>query len=352
MANLSFEDAGFDYSSLKTYSGFYLNNQKLLESASGGAVSIISEAIIKRGGVVFGVSYSNDFKHAEYRCVENLEDLSLLKGSKYCESSKKITINGVSHSVYSVLETKIKENRLILFIGLGCDIGAVFAYCETRKLDISKLFTIDILCHGPTTSSVHQQYIDRLEKKHRSKIVSFTVRYKKDGWTPPYIRAEFSNGDVYCIPFYDSDYGFAFTHYSKLSCYRCKFRGSNHKADLTCGDYWGLTKDMSGWNDNGVSVIFSKTLKGEQLIDMIDKEDFYLERVDTSFALQNNKNYYECRPKDKYYDIFDKNIKDKGLRYAVNHYPVSFKVRIKRTLKSILPGCFINSLKTFLYRNK
>lgn len=346
LQKLTVEEAGFDYSLLNAYSGYYNDNEKLLKSASGGAVSIISEAIIRQGGVVFGVAYSEDFKRAEYRCVDNLEELELLKGSKYCETAKEIIIDNESKSIYAVLEEKIKENRLILFVGLGCDVGGVKTYCETKKLDTSKLFTIDILCYGPTTSIVHQQYIMELENKHHSKLKFFTVRYKKEGWTPPYIRAEFENGDVYCVPFYESDYGFALSHFSKLSCYSCKFKGSNHKADMTCGDFWGLTKTMSGWNDNGVSIMFVKTPKGEELIEMIDREIYHIEKADTSFALQYNHMYYQSRPKDRYYDQFGRDLREKGLHHAVKHFPVSPRVRIKRTIKAVLPSFVIKALKT------
>ena len=333
MKELTVEEAGFDFTKLKTYAGYYTDKDKLLRSASGGAVSAISEAIINQGGVVFGVSYSDDFKRAEYRCVERSEELELLKGSKYCETAKEIMINGYAKHVYTVLEEKMKGNIPVLFVGLGCDVGGVKSYCEKKNLDISKLFTIDILCHGPTTSMVHQQYIESLENMHNSKITSFTVRYKKYGWIPPYIQAEFQNGDIYYTPFSESDYGFAFYHYSKPGCYNCRFRGENHKGDITCGDFWGLTKTMSGWNDNGVSVIIVSSSKGEELISMIDRSNYHLERADTAFALQNNRMYFTCRLKNKYYDKFGSDLKKKGLHYAVKHFPVSTKDRVKRVIE-------------------
>ena len=76
---LTIEEAGFDFTLIKSYSGYYVDDDNLLKSASGGAVSIISEAIVRRGGVVFGATYSDDYKRSEYKCVEKLEDLELLK---------------------------------------------------------------------------------------------------------------------------------------------------------------------------------------------------------------------------------------------------------------------------------
>ena len=335
MPDLTIEEAGFDYTRLKTYSGYYLDKDKLLKSASGGAVSVISEAIIRQGGVVFGVVYSDDFKRAEYKCAETLDDLEALKGSKYCETVKEIVTETGPRSVYEVLGEKLREGRTVLFVGLGCDVGGAKAYCERSGLDTSRLYTIDILCHGPTTASVHRQYVEGLERDHNSKLKSFTVRYKKEGWTPPYIHAEFENGDVFDTPFYQSDYGAAFSRYSLHGCYSCRFRGADHASDITCGDFWGLIESMSGWNPDGVSIMFVRTPKGEELTDMIDREVYHIESADTAFALSNNRWYYKCRTRDKHYESFDKDLKEKGLNYAVRHIPVPAKDKIRNLIKAL-----------------
>ena len=103
---------------------------------------------------------------------------------------------------------------------------------------------------------------------------------------------------------------------------------------------------MSGWNDNGVSIMFVKTPKGKQLIGMIDKKHFHIEQADTSFALENNKMYFECRSKEKNYDKFGKDLSENGLHYAVKHFPVRPKVKIYRIIKAVLPKDVIKALKS------
>ena len=338
----------FDYSELHAYSGYLMDSAKLLKSASGGAVTAIAEEIIKRGGVVFGASYSPDFKRSEYRCVDNLRHLELLKGSKYCETAKEIIVDDQAKSVFEVLADKLNENRLVLFVGLGCDVGAVKAYCNAQHLNTEKLYLVDILCHGPTLAKVHSDYIDSLEKKFKSRIKNFTVRYKKEGWTPPYIHAEFENGRFFETRFYDSFYGFAFGKLSRSSCYNCQFKGPNHKSDMTCGDYWGLTGSMSGWNKNGVSIMFVKTVRGEELIKMLDGTNFHIEETDPAFALSNNHMYFECTKKDPHYDQFRKDLTEKGLRHAVMHYPTGIKTK----MKFVLPQTVTNALVKKLHKVK
>ena len=345
MQELTIEEAGFDYSLLKTYSGYYYDDDKLFRSASGGAVSAISEAIIRQGGVVFGAAYSDDFKRVEYRCVDELEDLDSLRGSKYCVTSKEILIDNQTRSIFELLEEKIEEDRLVLFVGLGCDIGAVKTYCEAKQLNTDKLYTIDILCHGPTSALVHQRFVEDLENAHQSKLTFFSVKYKRYGWSSSYIHATFENGDIFEFPFYKSDYGLAFSYFSRLSCYNCKFRGAHHAADVTCGDHWGLAPSMSGYNGLGVSILFVRTPKGEELTEMIDGSDFHIETADTAFALQHNPMYYTCRTKYKKYDQFDKNLRERGLHYAVMHLPLKPRLRIERMVKDILPAPVLAALK-------
>ena len=346
--NLTNEKAGFDYKKLDTYCGYFYEDDLLLKSASGGAAAAISEAIIKMGGCVFGATYSKDFYRAEYMCAETFEDLNKLKGSKYCETSKEIVSDGTARNVFEVLAEKLDQNIYVLFTGLGCDVAAAKSYCAAKHINTDKLYTVEILCHGPTTAEVHKQYIKNLEKEYNSKIIDFTVRYKKKGWTPSYIRAVFKNGDVYEIPFYESDYGFAFDRLIRQPCFHCNFRGDNHKGDITVGDFWGLTDSMKNWNKNGVSIIFVQTEKGKKLIDLIDKAKFHISPADTEFALRYNTNYFTCRSMPADYELFAKNLKEYGLHYAVQHAPIGLKARIKKILKAILPLWAINALKNIL----
>ena len=336
-----------DYSNLKSYCGYFVDNGKLLRSSSGGAITAFSEAIVKNGGVVFGASYSDDFKKVEYKCVEHLDDLEKLKGSKYCETVKEITNNdGNTNNVFNAIHEKVKQNKVILFVGLGCDIGAVKAFCKVKKINTNSLYFAEILCHGPTTSKVHKMFINSLEKHYKSRITSFNVRYKKCGWVPPYIHAEFENNKIYEEPFYDSDYGFAFANYSRPSCYNCCFKGEHHPGDVVCGDFWGSSTKNDGYNKNGTSIIFIQTKRGHYLIDLIDKKDFYLKSADTELALKNNPMYYQQRNKSEHYEWFNSTLNKKGLHYAVVHYPVNFKKRVRRFLKRLLPKPILTYIKS------
>ena len=334
------------YQNLKAYSGFFKDTNKLLASASGGAATAVSEGFIKNfNGAVIGATYSNDCRNIEFAYIENLNDLQKLKGSKYAASDKRIFVNGTYQPVFKFAGDKLNEGQKILFVGLGCDIAALYSYLEHNKINTQNLFTADLICFGATLKKVHTDYINSLEQKFNSGLTNFTVRYKKFGWTPFYIRAEFQDGRIFDEVFYKSDYGYAFANFANKPCFSCNARGLNHKADITVADYWGLTEKMKGFNKNGVSIILARSEKGQELVNLIDTDDFELAPADPEFIIKNNGAYFTTRKKPRTYDSFVKNLNEFGLHKAVSHdkiitFPkraVLFALRLpKRIVKKAL----------------
>ena len=235
------------------YYAAYLNNEEQLKlSSSGGMAYAISEQIILSGGVVFGIRYSNDFFCAKYVKIDNLENLSLLNGSKYITTEKVIDGVGVFKSVYNVL----LNQRKVLFIGTPCDIGNLISFLKKNKCqDFDKLVTLDFICQGPIKAKVQKEYIQFLEHKYNSTLVDFSVRYKHPYWKPVYLRAVFSNGKEHIKPLYSTDFGRAFRIYGTERCYKCKYKDANHCSDITLGDFWGLLPEDKGYNRYGTSVL-------------------------------------------------------------------------------------------------
>ena len=237
-----------------------------------------------------------------------------------------------------------------MFTGLGCDVAALNSYLKAHSIDTSRLFTIDLICYGPALPEIHRQYIENLEAKYRSRIKSFSVRHKYKGWTPKYIRAEFEDSREFLAPFDDTDYGQAFGQFTREGCYACRFKGAGHQADITVGDYWGLTPEMPGWNDNGVSVLLVRTEKGEALLERIDPQEFTVRTADAEFVIEHNPMYYKSREKPQDYKKFCDDLSSAGLHRAiVNHNGGVLKytaIRAKKTLKKIVPS----SMKQFIKR--
>ncbi len=343
----------FDCSGLKAYSGFYRDTQKLLQSASGGGASVLSAIILTGGGATFGACYSPDFRTAEFACVESPEDLGRLKGSKYIPTLKRVLLDGEYVPLWPLVAEKLQEGREVLFTGLGCDVAALKSYLSANRVDSSRLYTVDLICFGPAIPEVHRQYVEGLEKKYHSRIKSFTVRHKAKGWTPPYIRAEFEDGREFLIPFYESDYGMSFSRFTREQCSKCRFKGTGHQADITVGDYWGMTPEMEGWNPDGVSIFIVRTEKGEDLISRIDPQEFALRAEDVRFVVENNPMYYESRKRPESYGKFCDDLVSVGLHRAVVNQMGRMnycKMKVKKYLKEHIPAPAKRLIKAILRR--
>lgn len=263
------------------YAGFFKDKIKTKKCASGGAATALAETMIELNGIVFGTAYTMGFKSAEVVKCESREALNKLRSSKY--------IQGKKNNLYQCVEADLNEGKRILMIGLPCEIGALKSYLGKSY---QNLYTCELICHGPTSDLVQKFYVEKLEKKYKSEVREFNIRYKKEGWTPFYIRAAFSNGKIFEKPFGNTDFGYAFSMFIRTSCYQCKFKGENRCADITIGDFWGDIKQEVFWNKDGVSAIMVHTEKGQELVRFIKEYNLY--DVDYQLIRAGNPRLDEC----------------------------------------------------------
>ena len=316
------------------YGGYLEDNTKILQSTSGGIATALSEFMLQQGGYVVGVTYSDNFYKAEYVVIDSISDVHKLKGSKYIDCDKK----NIFFDVKKMLDT----GKKVLFFGLPCIVGALYSFIEKRP---ENLLTCELVCHGPTYAKVHSDYIYFLERKYKSKIVDFSVRYKNGAWTPGYLYAKFDNGRVFLKPFYETEYGVAFSILGKKPCYNCKFKGNNRKADIMIGDFWGATEDDVFWNQYGVSSIFAETERGNSFL----KSTPGLKLFETSFdkAVQKNQMVIKSKIQNKYRDKFLDLFSKKGLIYAAKHCH-GWKGFLKNLVKKVIPFKIKLKIKIFV----
>lgn len=271
----------------------------------------LSEAMLETGGIVYGVAYTEDFYGANYIRVSQKDDLTKLQGSKYIFANK----NMGERTVYQEVLNDLEAGNQVLFIGLPCEVGILKSVLHKKEFsETESLLSVDLICHGPTSPKVNEEYVRTLEERYNSKVVDFSVRYKHPNWTPPYLRAEFKNGRVFLVPFYDTDYGIAFSVMGRHSCYKCAFKGENHQSDMTIGDYWGIKETDAGYNRKGVSIAVLYNQKAEDRLLALDS--FEYQSVDIDEALDSNPLYFEQRKPHPKRDEFIQAFEEYGLHKA------------------------------------
>ena len=316
---------------LKTYAG-YSNKPEIIDHcASGGVCTAISCYIIRQGGVVFGVKYTDDFIKSEYSKAETIDELKCFMTSKYVQSTK--------NHVFKAIKKEIDTGRLVAFVGCPCDVSALHLYLG-REYD--NLITSELVCMGVTSYKVAEEYINPRVKKWGA-ITGLNSKGKKYGWFVPCLEERYSNGKTVSKGFYGTYYGFGFTKFQRPSCSQCPYRGKIGRGDIRMGDFWGIKKSDIFWNSNGVSCIFARTKKGIELLDHLKKENFSLFEVTYEKAAVNNnmdlgKNYNEKQVEIR--RIFADTLFSKGLVAAC-----------KKTstwefwIKHFAPLMFANTLK-------
>lgn len=300
------------------YTGFANDLSIVRSSASGGIATTLSEAFVSDGGVVYGVKYSKDCLTIDYARVEEKKDLYSFQGSKYAQSRK--------YDVFKNVQADLKAGRKVLFIGLPCDVAALY---NVIKNNDANLYTVELVCHGVTSPSAHRQFVEMEMSDQHSRMSHFSVRYKQEGWKPYYIYEKYEDGSVVIKPFRPTDYGIVFHFLKRPSCYTCKFKIYDGtfglQADLTIGDNHGVSETSPSYNHWGSSVCYVHTDKGKKLLDCISADFKLREEKNIAAVVKHNLALYKPFPKKSNYEQFTSVFAKTGLHTACSH-PTTVKL--------------------------
>ena len=136
-------------------------------SSSGGVFYSLAKDIILGGGMVCGAAFDEGFK-LRHILVDNLNDLPKLCGSKYLQSDVR--------GVYKKIKETTQCGKTVLFVGTPCQVAGLITAIGGRP---ENLYTCDLVCHGVPSPELFYGYLSHLEKKYRSKIISFQFRSKE-----------------------------------------------------------------------------------------------------------------------------------------------------------------------------
>lgn len=244
-------------------------------STSGGAASVLSTHVINEGGVVYGcASIGGDIKHIR---VDKIENLSLLKGSKYVQSQLPVDI-------IRAVKADLRDYRKVLFVGTPCQVAGLKSYLH-RGYD--NLYTADIICHGVSSQKNLFENL-RICGIERKNVVTMTFRKKGHchlsviGENGRELRSRMLHQDFYFIAFYRS------ANYNEV-CYQCQYARPERVSDITLGDFWGcgLLK-LQQKHDQGLSLVLINTVQGRELFEAC-KEKFNSEERSITEAVCGNK---------------------------------------------------------------
>lgn len=280
------------------YAGVSFDDKIKAVSSSGGIFSLLAEKIINNGGVVFGAAFDENLV-LRHRSVDDLNDLYLLRGSKYVQSE-------IADCFYQA-KKHLETGRMVLFSGTPCQIDGLYSYLSKKY---KNLYTIDVLCHGVPSPRVFNEYIQNESETYGKKITSIDFRFKKTGWINYSTNISFEGFNKVI---YSSCYlqGFLKNYYLRDSCYGCRYASPNRVGDITLGDFWGYKEKAPAYleDDNcGISLISVNSKQGEKLFKKI-KFNAAIVKKSYEEAARGNPILYTPSKKPVDYETFHEDFK-------------------------------------------
>lgn len=329
IANSDLESNQID--SMRAYAGKYKFKNDRIKSTSGGFCDALSKYVIENNGCVFGVAYSEDFKSTKYICVNDFKDLAKIRGVKYCQSS---------NPNIALLEKELKNNNLVLVIGLPCVITALSnAFSEKYP----NLLLVALACHGPTSTKVHNKFLNKYTKDFNN----IQLRKKYNG--KDYFYLSNDNNIIEKELWENTSYFDAFNILNNESCYSCKYKLDSIKADILVGDYWGLEDDKEFFSIDGNNAIIFLNDRINEFELFNNLRNFEYKSKTINDIVSRNKSIIFKNQKSPYYDNFIKYLDEcRNLDEAIKK-TIPFKTRMKKTIKmlimKILPIYVITSVR-------
>lgn len=241
---------------LEVFAAINPNEEIRMQSSSGGIFTMLAEATINEGGVVFGARFDENWE-VVHDYTETLEGLKDYRGSKYVQS--RIGDN------YVKVKSFLQEGRKVLFSGTPCQIAGLKLYL--RK-EYENLLTVECACHGVPSPGLWQQYLTEQTRKDKHTIADIqdiNFRDKRSGWQNYSFTISYKDGKQVHHLHDDNPWERAFIKNLDLrpSCHNCPTKCNQSRADITLGDLWGanlLIPEVS--DNNGITLVMAHNGNG------------------------------------------------------------------------------------------
>lgn len=261
------------------YAAVNPDSEERKASSSGGAFSLLSRAILDCGGTVFGVAFTDDYRHAKVVQAENVEQLESLRGAKYIQAD--------TAGSYRKVAELLKSDRKVLFSGTPCMVKALRRYLLKKAVSQENLLTVDVVCHGVPSDKAFDAYLCNRRADKPIRQLSFRYERRPYGWcnyavevVPSAKRYIPASRDLFMRSFIGNVN-------LRPSCYQCPAK-MDSGCDLSLGDFWGYPHSH---DNQGISLVIARTARGEEFIRSIG---IMLEPFDYDVALKGNPCIEEC----------------------------------------------------------
>lgn len=283
-----------------------------MKSTSGAVFPLLSNKILKDGGVVVGVCLDSSW-HVVYDIGQTPSEIQRFRNSKYVQSN----MSGIYEKI-----ANLSLERKILFTGTPCQSAALGKYlseCKRGRRD--NVIICDLICGKAVSPQIWEKYVRYLKEKYEGNMVEFIFRDKKAGWAYAKPKATINDKSISKDIEEKCNWMELYTHseFCRPSCYYCSFTTPRRNSDITIGDFWGVENVVPGFYDNkGVSLVIVHNKKGYDLLKAISHES-RIKRCTLEDCLQDRLKFPTPEPehREKFWqDYYSLNFEDFLIKYA------------------------------------
>lgn len=264
---------------IECYSVLNKNNEVWKRSTSGGAFSLICDALPND---VWVCAATMDEENNVVHEILPKEDIGCFRKSKYVQSDLKDN--------FSRIRRLLQDNKSVLFCGTPCQVSALKAYL---RRDYDGLITIDLACHGVGSPKIFKEYLREIEKEENKAIKEVAFREKKKKWgsLKEYgFLVVFEDGSK--LLRFDDLYNNAFLQSLVVrdSCIGCQYKNIARVGDITLADYKDMFVSLYGRKveKKNRSTVLLNSEKGQQIFKLIGKENADVLQVSWKQAVYKN----------------------------------------------------------------
>ena len=291
-------------------------------AASGGIFGTIADIFLKQymNGVVVGATYENG--KVFHKIIRSINDIASLQNSKYVQSGL--------NSIFLDIKKELTMNNAVLFSGTPCQIYALKLFL--RNVDCSRLFTMDLICHGVPS----QAFLEKDLKEYGKHIRDIKFRQKKlrgksrSGFILSFIKTTNKNKRKYVLANRDPYYSLFIQNLSfRKSCYQCQFANLNRVGDITIGDCDSYALYPEFHSGEATSTVIINSVKGNMLFEFA-KTCFDYIYLDLEKEAKINTQLYKPSPLPEKRDDIIKDINTLGFTELQRKYakPNDLKAKI------------------------
>ena len=293
------------------------------QSTAGGAFTGIASYVIEKGGIVFGVEMTEDYK-VRHTSAETIEELEKFRNSKYVQSR--------IGTVFQQVKRELSKGRMVCFSGTPCQVEGLRHFLGK---DYENLILVDVVCRAVPSPGVWEKYI-QYEVSKRGDFASIRFRDKTLGYQYSTMELKGKDGKIYRGGIESQPWLRMFFSgmIIRPSCTDCRFRSRYRNSDFTIWDCFPSYRfDKSFDERKGTTRVLVHTEKGKDIVRLI-RDKYIFRKIDSNMAVENVLEMVQSPMNHTCKSEFIEDCVASGFEEVLNlYFGDTLKIHIKRLIR-------------------